>query len=56
MVEQRTLEEILTLYNLEPSLADIYVEGDTDKAIISWFLSRLSKSHVRVYTIDIIDI
>ncbi len=53
---KKTLDEIITLYQLEPSLTDIYVEGILDKGIILWFLNKTSKLHVNVYTIDLIEI
>lgn len=56
MDEKRTLDELFALYELEPTLTDIYVEGATDKAIIEWFLERQSVSGVNVYSIDLIDI
>jgi hypothetical protein len=56
MEERRTLKELLTLYDLEPSLVDIYVEGEMDKGIIMWYLKRISKPDVGVYTIDVVDI
>jgi hypothetical protein len=55
-VETRTLDEVIALYDLEPTLTDIYVEGESDRCFISWFLGETSKPNVRVYTIDTVDI
>jgi hypothetical protein len=56
--KRRKLDELVTRYELEPSLHDVYVEGLTDKSIIQWFLekSNLDTQNVAVYEIDTIDI
>jgi hypothetical protein len=56
MIEKRNLAEILALYKFEPNLVDIYVEGEGDKAVVTWFLSRIPAQDVNVYSIDAIDI
>lgn len=56
MDQKRTLEEIDTLYDLEPDVCDVYVEGSTDKYFIDWYLRRKGYSHVTVYPINVIDI
>lgn len=56
MHEPRTLDEILALYQLEPSLKDVYVEGESDRRFLSWFLGQSSRTQVEVYTIDVVDI
>ncbi len=45
------LSAALTLYEVEPTLRDVYVEGRTDAAFYSWFIDE---SHVdaNVYAID----
>lgn len=42
-VEKRSLTELLTLYSLEPELADIYVEGPSDKCLINRYLKKHDK-------------
>ena len=56
--KRRKLDELVTLYELEPSLHDVYVEGLTDKSIIQWFLdkSNLDTKNCAVYEIDTVDI
>jgi hypothetical protein len=38
--ESSTLNELITRYYNEPGLCDIYVEGNTDKHLITWFLKQ----------------
>lgn len=38
---KRTLDELITLYDLEPELSEIITEGRTDAALIRWFLNRV---------------
>jgi hypothetical protein len=54
--QKRTLEEIDTLYALEPEVCDVYVEGATDKHFLDWYFRRKGYSHVTVYPIDVIDV
>lgn len=54
--ERRTIEEVLALYDLEPSLKDIYVEGWRDKCFFEWFLKACDIVDVSVYDIETIDI
>ena len=56
MDETKSIEELMALYELEPSVTDIYVEGDTDKYFVEWFLFRHHWSHVNVYSIDIVEV
>ena len=53
---RRTIGELRTLYRLEPSVFDIYVEGTSDKALLSWLLRSLGIDGVFVYTIDTVDV
>ena len=53
---RRSIEDIKTRYFVEPSLRDIYVEGDFDKrALNSWCEKKLEKNIVS-YEIDSVDI
>lgn len=38
--ESSTLNDLITRYYEEPSLCDIYVEGNTDEHLIRWFLKQ----------------
>ena len=52
----RRLDEILALYKLEPSLKDIYVEGEDDAKIMRWFLQRNGQCGISVHEIHIVEI
>ena len=56
MDEKRTLEEICSIYFLEPQLKDIFVEGRRDKSFIQWYLQDSNVDDVSVYSIDLVDI
>lgn len=53
---RRTLNELVTRYELEPELCDIYVEGKTDKQLIEWFLDEKQLQDFAVYEIDTVKI
>ena len=52
----KTIDELVSLYVLEPSIKDIYVEGETDKALLSWFLIRNNRNDINIYSIDVVDV
>ncbi len=54
--ERRTIDELVTLYELEPDLRDIYVEGPSDKAILEGLLEEIGISGVSVSDISSVDI
>jgi hypothetical protein len=54
--EQRTIDELLTRYEFEPTIQDVFVEGDADKCLIQWFLDEKGKSNVAVYVIDSVEV
>lgn len=53
---RRTLEEIHTLYKLEPELRDLYVEGHTDAHFFRWYLNSRGITAVSVYPADQLDV
>lgn len=53
---KRTVDEISTLYALEPDVCDVYVEGATDKHFVDWYLRRKGFANVTVYPIDVVDV
>jgi len=53
---RRTLEEIHALYQMEPALRDLYVEGASDKFFSDWYIEITGQHIANVYTIDLIDI
>lgn len=56
MDDRLSLEGLMAQYELEPTLVDVYVEGEADRRVVDWFLSRYSATNVSVYSIDFIDI
>jgi hypothetical protein len=53
---RRTIEELVNLYALEPTLRDIFVEGQFDAKLIRWFLYDRSLSNAVVYEIDTVEV
>jgi hypothetical protein len=53
---RRTMAELFAMYALEPTIRDLYVEGDTDKHFWHWFLCRQLGLKVDVASIDTIDV
>jgi hypothetical protein len=49
--ERHTLEELLTLYEVEPEIRDVIVEGRSDAAMVRWYLDSHGVN-CRVYAID----
>lgn len=52
----RTIEELLTRYQLHPDLCDVYVEGEADRDFLKWFFEVCGRDKVAVYPIGSIDI
>jgi len=55
-VEKRTIEELVALYECEPEIRDIFVEGAADRAVVDWYLRRRMDRRVTVLEINDIDI
>lgn len=55
-IEKRNIDDLIALYELEPSIRDIYVEGRFDKDLIEWFLSEFNQLNCAVYDIDTVEI
>ena len=53
---RRTIEELLARYELEPSLADIYVEGSVDADVINWYFRERAIQNVQAYEIETVHI
>lgn len=53
---RRTIPELVTRYELEPSLRDLFVEGDRDLHFLHWLFARSETSGVVIYKIDTVDI
>jgi len=54
--DRRTIEELVTRYELEPSLKDIYVEGAEDKRIVDAMLEEHRISGVSVFEVSSVDV
>jgi len=48
----KTLDEIITLHVLEPSLKSVYTEGVKDKKIVELFIGKKGDSSIEVYSVD----
>lgn len=54
--DRRTTEELIALYELEPELRDIYVEGPADLYLIKRFFGQIGKGSIVVYNISTVEI
>ena len=54
--EQRSIEELVTRYEFEPGLKDIYVEGSDDKAILEGILEEQGVVGVSVFEISAVNV
>jgi len=55
-MEKRTIEELLTLYELEPAIKDVFVEGPIDRAFFETVLRYARLGDVQVSEIEVIEI
>lgn len=55
-VERRTIEELAALYELEPEVRDVFVEGAADRAVVEWYLGNRASRQVSVVEIDDVDV
>ena len=49
---RRTIGEIITKYQLEPDLGDLFVEGSRDREIYGWYLKKCGFGKISVFGID----
>jgi len=58
LIPRRTIEELRSLYSLEPSVRDVFVEGPSDQRFFRWFVdSEVSDGPgVGIHCIDEIDV
>ena len=54
--ERKSIPELVALYEFEPNLRDVYVEGDHDRELLLWYLGRASLRQISVYEIDTVDV
>lgn len=55
-LEKKNAEELCALYDLEPTLRDVYVEGPSDANFLRWFFSEAKLPDVIVYDIETVSI
>lgn len=53
---RRAIEELITIYEYETSLRDIYVEGNFDKCLLEWYFENTKITGISIYEISDIDI
>ena len=53
--EKRTIAELIARYQLEPTLRDIYVEGELDKGVFNWSLGADERSRATIYEISTVE-
>lgn len=56
LAERRKIEELVALYQLEPNLRDVFVEGSIDAAFFEWFFRENGVSRVAVREVDDVDV
>ena len=56
LAERRKLQELVALYKLHPELRDVYVEGDSDRSFIEWFIGEKGLNRVNIYCIETVEI
>jgi len=54
--DRHKVEELVALYELEPTIRDVYVEGETDEAFFEWFLAQTAPGRVEVKGIDSVEV
>ena len=54
-IDRRTIAELFARYELEPELADVFVEGTFDREILVQSLNEVQSGYT-FYEIDVIDI
>jgi hypothetical protein len=55
-IPRRTIEDLKTRYFVEPSLCDIYVEGEFDRLVINSWCDKNSEKSIVPYGIDSVDV
>lgn len=55
MIFSRTVEEWQTVFELEPTLRDVFLEGETDRRLVEGFLRAIGNRDARVRTAAEID-
>jgi hypothetical protein len=55
-VERRSMEELVVLYQLEPEIRDIIVEGSDDAALLNWYLKHRCNCEFTIIEINAIEV
>jgi hypothetical protein len=55
-VYRRSIAELLTRYQFEPDLRDVYVEGPRDELLLKWFFRRSGIDGAVAYPISTVDV
>jgi hypothetical protein len=55
-VVRRTIDELVTLYELEPEIRDLFVEGASDRVLFLWYLRHRCRGNYSVQDISTIDV
>jgi len=57
-IPTRTIAELITRYELEPSISEIFTEGDTDTSLLRGVLlaSGIEERQIDIYTIDTVEV
>lgn len=55
-MERRTIDELVSRYELEPSLADVLVEGPGDQSFVEWLARELGLTSVMAYEIGTVEV
>ncbi len=53
---QRTISEIVAIHRMEPEIRDLFVEGNCDCHLLTWYLREIGKTTVSVTRIDLVEI
>ncbi len=53
---RRTIEELIALYEREPSIRDVIVEGPEDVALIDWYIRNRADIEYSIFDIGVIDV
>jgi hypothetical protein len=52
----RSIHALVALYELEPTVRDLYVEGESDKRLLEWFLQERGIEKAEVYPASLIEV
>lgn len=55
-MEKIRIRELAAKYRLEPTVRDVFVEGEFDRSLVSWFLHQSGLKDVKVRAIDSVDV